>query len=105
MNTAPENNPLRDINNARNMGRTHDVTISGFDLGRIEAEARGWRAAKAAERKRTQEMAMLRDALDKIANSETTGDLGKDCWCMREIARLALDTLSNEKLSDSRPKI
>ncbi|MFZ4536918.1 hypothetical protein [Propionivibrio sp.] len=25
------------------MGRTHDITISGFDLDRIEAEARYWK--------------------------------------------------------------
>jgi len=34
------------------MGRSHDITISGFDLDRIEAEARYWRIrAERAEEK------------------------------------------------------
>jgi len=45
------------------------------------------------------DVTMLIRALERIAESESTGDLATDCGCMRALAHMALDSLANRRVN------
>jgi hypothetical protein len=80
------------------MGRTHDITISGFDLDRIEAEARQWKhAAENWQHKATEwsrENSKLRSALGTVRFMASE---------QADIRKVADDALSNNVMSQPEP--